>query len=222
MDIAKELGSLSNLHSQIVFRQKGKIETKNNSNLKSSPREYHGCHSGIKVIHEQIKNNPKSAAMYSPKTAKESTQDSTSYIEDRYPLLKRALEQPSETVALDNLSQPTIIEPEPIDLIVRTLEAKCMKGENIDFIMTPPEAKSLKGEDIDFSISPPEAKSLKREDIDLITKPHEVKSLKREATDLIVRPHKKFRHGERREETSFVSQYQQQFAKSQPLSYRCH
>merc|ERR1712080_255106 len=152
MNIVKELRHLSSLHSQMVFQQKSKSQTRMGLNLDSriSPGPWE---SGSFIKAKQEQNcDINCTEMPSPQTAKETQ----SYLEDRYPLLKRALEQPAGTAALNNMSKPT-------------------KHVN-----------------------------------------------KPEAVDLIVRPHKKFRRGERREEMSFVSQYQRQLAKSQPLSYRSH
>jgi hypothetical protein len=156
MNIAQELRRLSTLHSQIVLQQKSKSQTRMELNPES--RISPGPHQSDFILKAKKEQNCdiKATAMPSPQTVKYSTQEPQNYLEDRYPLLKRALEQPTGSVVLENPSEPTkhINKTEPVDLIVR--------------------------------------------------------------------PHKKFRRGERREEMSFVSQYQQQLAKSQPLSYRCH
>merc|ERR1712080_329818 len=147
MNIVKELRHLSSLHSQMVFQQKSKSQTRMGFNLEAriSPGP---CERGSFIEAKQEQNcDINCTEMSSSQTVK-------------------------ETEAVDNLNETTKYVNKP--------EAVVNLNETTKYVN------------------------------------------KSEAVDLIVRPHKKFRRGERREEMSFVSQYQRQLAKSQPLSYRSH
>jgi len=168
----------------MVFQQKSKSQTRMGFNLEAriSPGP---CERGSFIEAKQEQNcDINCTEMSSSQTVKETQ----SYLEDRYPVLKRALEQPAGTAALNNLSEPTkhVNKPEAVDNLNETTKY----------------------------VNKPEAVVNLNETTKYVNKS--------EAVDLIVRPHKKFRRGERREEMSFVSQYQRQLAKSQPLSYRSH
>lgn len=217
MDIMHELQILNTLYAKTVHQEKSQkgsinmnINKKRNIGKVSDSEKTHSLdkkegHPSIKVENEQN--------CYEPNLV------------SRYPLLKRALEQPAGSVLIDNLSKC------PAPILKRRLEIDLLAGHlYLDSLSRGPDpilkrrleidqpAESLHLDNLSIGPSPLLKRRLELEQ----PAGSLLENLSGASDPLLVRPHKKFRHGERMGEMSYVSQCRQQIQKSGPLSYRCH